>query len=146
MMAPEAFEAEVPASVRPNLVRPAANDGMGGMTADRPPLVWPHTSQHAQGQAQEPIDEDAEASNASNADSAADGERWHESDCGRGQADMDDPDDRCRCRMPHPPIISTRRLVVKINFHGNPRRLTTQSLLKRWLCYCHIYHWSELNR
>ena len=81
----------MPASVRPNLVRPAANDGMGGMTADRPPLVWPHTSRHAQGQAQEPIDEDSEASNASNADSADDGERW-QSDCGRGQADVDDPD------------------------------------------------------
>ena len=51
-MAAEACEAEVPASVRPILVRPAANDVMVGMTAGRPPLWWPHTSRHAQGQAQ----------------------------------------------------------------------------------------------
>ena len=50
MMAPEAFEAEVPASVRPSSARPTANDVVDGMTAAGPPLRWPQTSRHAQGQ------------------------------------------------------------------------------------------------
>ena len=90
-MAAEACKGEVPASVRPILVRPAANDVMVGMIAGRPPLRWPHTSRHAQGQAQEPMDDDSEASNSSDAGNADDGERW-QGGLGRGQVNVDDSD------------------------------------------------------
>ena len=75
MMAPEAFEAEVPSSVRPSSVRPTANDGVHGMTAAGPPLRWPQTSRHAQGHVHEPMAVESEASMSSDADSVDDGER-----------------------------------------------------------------------
>ena len=75
MMAPEAFEAEAPALGLSELVRPAANDGIGGMPAAGAPLRCLRTSWHAQGQVQEPMAVQSEASFSSDGDIADDGER-----------------------------------------------------------------------
>ena len=91
MMAPEAFEAEAPALGLSELVRPAANDGIGGMPAAGAPLRCLRTSWHAQGQVQEPMAVQSEASFSSDGDNADDGERW-QSDCRWVLADMDVPD------------------------------------------------------
>ena len=92
MMAPEAFEAEAPASVGPNPVPPAVNDVMDGTTAGRSPLRWPQTSRHAQGHAQEPMPVESSTSNSSDADSADDGELW-QGGLGRVQINADVTDE-----------------------------------------------------